>query len=144
MSNSAYNGSSADTGTVEVFDGTAWTRACGYDELTPGRGVAVLSASGRQIAVFRDRAGELYAVDNRDPFSGAYVLSRGLLGSRGGVPTLASPMYKQVFDLRDGRCLDEDTTPDGAPAVLRLWPVRHTVRRGAAGSSSAALAGVGA
>ncbi|MFE6687515.1 nitrite reductase small subunit NirD [Streptomyces sp. NPDC057743] len=115
---------STATGTVEILDGRSWTRVCSYDELTPGRGVAVLSASGQQVAVFRDRAGELYAVDNRDPFSGAYVLSRGILGSRAGVPTVASPMYKQVFDLRDGRCLDEETTPDGRPAVLRIWPVR--------------------
>ncbi|MFD9684647.1 nitrite reductase (NAD(P)H) small subunit [Kitasatospora sp. NPDC001309] len=50
--------------------------------------------------------------------------SRGLLGSRGDRPTLTSPMYKQVYDLTDGRCLDEDTAPDGAPAVLRRWPVR--------------------
>jgi nitrite reductase (NADH) small subunit len=117
--------------TVEVFDGTGWTRACDYDELTPGRGVAVLSAGGRQIAVFRDRSGEIHAVDNLDPFSGAYVLSRGILGSRAGVPTLSSPMYKHVFDLRDGRCLDEDTTPDGAPAVLRLWPTRRVALTGA-------------
>ncbi|WP_328323978.1 MULTISPECIES: nitrite reductase small subunit NirD [unclassified Streptomyces] len=109
---------------VEIFDGTAWTPACDYRDLIPGRGVAVLSESGEQVAVFRDRAGALYAVDNRDPFSGAYVISRGILGSRGDAPTVASPMYKQVFDLRDGRCLDEDTAPDGTPAELRIWPVR--------------------
>jgi nitrite reductase (NADH) small subunit len=114
----------AGTGTVEILDGQEWTRVCQYEELIPGRGVAVLSASGRQVALFRDRAGTLYAVDNRDPFSGAYVLSRGILGSRADVPTVASPMYKHVFDLRDGRCLDEETTPDGGPAVLRVWAVR--------------------
>ncbi|MEV0041717.1 nitrite reductase (NAD(P)H) small subunit, partial [Streptomyces sp. NPDC050804] len=70
------------------------------------------------------RAGEVYAVDNRDPFSGAYVLSRGLLGSRGAVPVVLSPMYKQAFDLRTGVCLDEETAPDGSPAVLRVWPAR--------------------
>lgn len=79
---------------------------------------------GTQVALFVDRSGALYAVDNRDPFSGAHVLSRGLLGSREGRPTFASPMYKQTFDLTDGRCLDEDTAPDGTPAVLRRWPVR--------------------
>ncbi|MGV9264752.1 nitrite reductase small subunit NirD [Kitasatospora sp. NPDC003701] len=114
--------------TVELFDGTGWTGVCAYRDLCPGRGVAVLSERGEQVAVFRDRAGELYAVDNRDPFSGAQVLSRGILGSRGGAPTLASPMYKQVFDLRDGRCLDEETAPDGTPAVLRVWPVRRSRR----------------
>ncbi|MCX2967765.1 MULTISPECIES: nitrite reductase small subunit NirD [Streptomyces] len=112
------------TGDVEVFDGANWTRICAYRDLTPGRGVAVLTASGDQVAVFRDRAGAVYAVDNRDPFSGAHVISRGILGSRDGAPTVASPMYKHVFDLRDGRCVDEDTAPDGTPAVLRVWPLR--------------------
>lgn len=89
------------------------------------------------MAVFRDRAGALYAVDNRDPFSGAHVMSRGILGSRGDVPTVASPMYKQVFDLRDGRCLDESTAPDGTPAVLRVWPVRDSA------DTTSQLAGAG-
>ncbi|MEU1421830.1 nitrite reductase small subunit NirD [Kitasatospora sp. NBC_01246] len=112
--------------TVEIHDGTRWRTVCTLDDLQPGRGVAVL-LDGEQVAVFRDRSGGLHALDNRDPFSGAHVLSRGLLGSRGERPTLASPMYKQVFDLTDGRCLDEETAPDGTPAVLRLWPVRSAV-----------------
>ncbi|MER6398298.1 nitrite reductase small subunit NirD [Kitasatospora sp. NPDC001603] len=111
---------------MEIHDGTRWRAVCTLDDLQPGRGVAVL-LDGEQVAVFRDRSGGLHALDNRDPFSGAHVLSRGLLGSRGERPTLASPMYKQVFDLTDGRCLDEETAPDGTPAVLRLWPVRSAV-----------------
>ncbi|MCX4756353.1 nitrite reductase small subunit NirD [Kitasatospora purpeofusca] len=111
--------------TVEIHDGTRWQPVCSLDDLQPGRGVAVLlPPADTQVALFVDRSGALYAVDNRDPFSGAHVLSRGLLGSREGRPTLASPMYKQTFDLTDGRCLDEDTAPDGTPAVLRRWPVR--------------------
>ncbi|MFD5082023.1 nitrite reductase (NAD(P)H) small subunit [Kitasatospora sp. NPDC058406] len=135
--------------TVEIHDGNRWQPVCTLDDLQPGRGVAVLLAAAddgndAQVALFLDRAGALHAVDNRDPFSGAYVLSRGLLGSRGDRPTLASPMYKQVFDLTDGRCLDEDTAPDGSPAVLRRWPVRttaehtapHTAPRPARGTDS--------
>ncbi len=109
--------------TVEVHDGERWIGVCGLDALSPGRGVALL-VDGRQIAAFRDRAGTLYALDNRDPFSGAYVLSRGLLGSRGTVPVLVSPMYKQAFDLRSGVCLDEETAPDGSSSTLRTWPIR--------------------
>ncbi|MEZ0066582.1 nitrite reductase (NADH) small subunit [Streptacidiphilus sp. MAP12-20] len=149
MNDSALNGSalngSALNGSVEIFDGTVWRRVCDFEQLIPGRGVAALSAGGEQVAVFRTRSGELYAVDNRDPFSGAYVLSRGILGSRADAPTVASPMYKQVFDLRDGRCLDEDTAPDGTPAVLRVWPVR-CVRGGPGGSAahaSSQLVGAG-
>ncbi|MFD8080374.1 nitrite reductase small subunit NirD [Kitasatospora sp. NPDC059722] len=109
---------------VQIHDGTRWHAVCTLDDLQPGRGRAVLLSEAHQVALFVDRAGKLYAVDNLDPFSGAQVLSRGLLGSRGDRPTLASPMYKQVFDLTDGRCLDEDTAPDGRPAVLKVWPVR--------------------
>ncbi|WP_395293167.1 nitrite reductase small subunit NirD [Kitasatospora hibisci] len=128
--------------TVEIHDGTRWQPVCTLDDLQPGRGVAVLLGAD-QVAVFRDRAGALHAVDNRDPFSGAHVLSRGLMGSRGDRPTLASPMYKQVFDLTDGRCLDEETGPDGAPAVLRLWPIRDGAGDGTDGPGSARAARAG-
>ncbi|MEW2548433.1 nitrite reductase small subunit NirD [Streptomyces sp. NPDC047002] len=110
---------------IEIHDGERWRAVCAERDLTPGRGAAVLLGT-EQIAVFRDRSGALWAVANRDPFSGATVIARGLLGSRGGVPTVISPMYKQAWDLRDGRCLDEDTAPDGTPAALRVWPIRRT------------------
>lgn len=83
-----------------------WTAVCRYDELLPERGVAVL-LDGTQVALFRTFDGMLHAIDNRDPGSGAYVLARGIVGSRGDVPTIAAPMFKQVFDLRTGQCLTE-------------------------------------
>jgi nitrite reductase (NADH) small subunit len=46
-------------------------------------------------------------MSNRDPFSQASVLARGIVGSRGGTPFVASPMHKQAFDLRTGQCLDD-------------------------------------
>jgi nitrite reductase (NADH) small subunit len=79
---------------------------CGLDALPVDRGVAAL-VGGLQVALFRTSAGALHALDNRDPFSGAMVLSRGIVGSRGDAATVASPMYKQVFDLETGRCLDD-------------------------------------
>ncbi|GGP43750.1 nitrite reductase small subunit NirD [Streptomyces abikoensis] len=100
-------------------EGTAWTAVCRYGDLTPGRGVTAL-VSGEQIAVFRDEDGTLYALDNRDPVSGAYVISRGLTGSLGGVPVVTSPMYKETYDLRTGERVDED----GGAESLRTWPVR--------------------
>ncbi|MEH1167912.1 nitrite reductase small subunit NirD [Micromonospora sp. CPCC 205539] len=81
-----------------------WTAICPLDRLDPDRGVAAL-VGGVQIALFRTADG-LFAIDNRDPVAGAYVLSRGIVGSRGGVPTLASPLHKQVYDLHTGQCLD--------------------------------------
>ncbi|KWV29846.1 MULTISPECIES: nitrite reductase small subunit NirD [Micromonospora] len=88
----------SDTATV------SWTPVCPLDRLEPERGVAAL-VDGVQVALFR-LDDELFAVDNLDPLSGAYVMSRGIVGSRGGVPTVASPLHKQVYDLRTGLCLD--------------------------------------
>lgn len=87
----------------------AWTAACRLEQLIPGRGVAVLLPDGTQVAVFLLTDASLHAVSNVDPFSGAAVLSRGLVGDRRGEPTVASPLLKQVFSLRTGVCLDEST-----------------------------------
>ncbi|WP_327428552.1 nitrite reductase small subunit NirD [Streptomyces sp. NBC_01236] len=86
-----------------------WFTVCDLSLLTPGRGVAALLPDGRQVALFTDRAGRTYAIDNRDPFSGAAVLSRGLTGTHQGRPFVASPLLKQRFDLETGRCLDDET-----------------------------------
>ena len=89
-------------------------RVCCYDDLTRGRGVAVLLPGGAQVAVFRTFADELFAVGNLDPATGACVISRGLTGSRGGVPTVASPMLKHVYELTSGRCVDGPAGPEPA------------------------------
>lgn len=104
---------------------------CTLDRLTPDRGSAALvpAAEGLdQVALFRLASGQVYAVQQLDPFSGAYVMSRGLVGSRlvdgVEVPTVAAPIYKQVFDLRTGTCLDmADMSPKRGAATLRTWAV---------------------
>src|SRR5687768_2969324 len=84
-----------------------WIDVCALADLIPDRGACVL-VEGRQVAVFRtSQDGAVYALSNFDPFSEAYVLSRGIVGSRGDAPKVASPMYKQSFDLRTGECLDD-------------------------------------
>jgi nitrite reductase (NADH) small subunit len=93
-----------------------WVPICAYDDLVPERGVVAL-VGDRQVAVFRVFEGEVYAVDNADPFSGAYVMARGIVGTAGTTPTVASPMFKQAFDLRTGRCLTDPATS------LRTYPV---------------------
>ena len=85
---------------------TRWTAVCRLADLLPERGVCAL-AGGAQVAVFRAYDGALYAISNYDPFSGAFVLSRGVVGTRGEVPTVASPLGKQVFALTTGQCLDQ-------------------------------------
>jgi nitrite reductase (NADH) small subunit len=81
---------------------------CRFAALQPERGVAALLPDGSQAAVFRTHDGSVHAVSNVDPFSGAAVLSRGIVGDKAGVPVVMSPLYKQAFDLRTGRCLDDD------------------------------------
>jgi nitrite reductase (NADH) small subunit len=86
---------------------TDLTAVCTVDQITPDRGVAAL-VDGTAVALFLLSSGELHAIDNLDPISGASVLSRGVVGDVNGVPTVASPLYKQRFDLRTGRCLDAE------------------------------------
>jgi len=87
--------------TVEV-----WQPVCHLGDLLPERGVCAL-VDDVQVAVFRTFDGELHAVGNIDPFSGAGVLSRGIVGTRAGVPTVSSPLFKQTFDLTTGKCFDD-------------------------------------
>lgn len=90
---------------------------CRVDDLHPDRGAAAL-VDGHQVALFRlADTGEVLAVAHRDPFTGANVVARGLVGSRADVPIVVSPLHKQAFDLRTGRCLDD---PDVA---LATWSV---------------------
>ncbi|MFE3193258.1 nitrite reductase small subunit NirD [Nocardia sp. NPDC059240] len=93
-------------GTATSISG--WTQACRLDYLIPGRGVAVLLKGGRQAALFLSTDQTLFAVGNIDPFGRAAVMSRGIVGDRGGLPVVASPLLKQAFSLIDGRCLDDD------------------------------------
>ena len=84
---------------------TPWTAVCTVHDLPRERGAAALVGT-TQVALFRTFDDTVYAVQQLDPFSGAHVMSRGIVGTRGGRPTVASPMHKQVYDLRTGECLD--------------------------------------
>ena len=97
-----------------------WHDVCLLSDLSRERGAAAL-LDGVQVAVFRTHDDRVHAVQQLDPYSGANVMSRGIVGSRGDRPTVASPMYKQVFDLRTGECLD----PVGRePQSLQPYAVR--------------------
>jgi nitrite reductase (NADH) small subunit len=86
-----------------------WTTICPLDRISPNTGVCAL-VNGQQVAVFRVGEGmDIYAIENYDPFSKAYVLSRGIVGDRNGIPKVASPIYKQNFSLLTGECLDDLT-----------------------------------
>ena len=107
---------------------TDWVEVCSYEAVYPDTGVCAL-IQGRQVAVFRLSDGTLHAVSNYDPFSGANVLSRGIVGDRHGEPKVASPIYKQTFNLRTGVCYED--------AGVRLDVYRVRRRRGVVEVSSA-------
>jgi nitrite reductase (NADH) small subunit len=84
-----------------------WTAVCELDDIVPDTGVCAL-VNGSQVAVFHVAGDDeiVYAIDNFDPHSQAAVLSRGIVGSVGERIVVASPIYKQHFDLRTGECLE--------------------------------------
>lgn len=84
-----------------------WQPVCRVAELEVERGATAL-VHGQAIAIFRTHDDTVYALGNHDPFAKASVLARGIVGTRGDVPFVASPMHKHAFDLRSGRCLDDD------------------------------------
>ena len=77
--------------------------------------------------MFRLDDDSLYALDNRDPFSRANMLARGIVGDVKGERVVASPVYKHHFSLASGACVED---PD---VRLKVYPVRvegHTVSVG--------------
>lgn len=109
---------------------SSWVGVCTKGQLIPERGVAVL-VHDQQVALFRVTGTDagtgrpadfVYAVGHRDPFADANVIARGIVGSVGRGDqlrdTVASPMYKHVFDLSTGECL---TDPAQRLPVYRTW-----------------------
>jgi nitrite reductase (NADH) large subunit len=82
-----------------------FVKVCRLDDILPDTGVGAL-VRGEQVAVFRVDQ-KVYAIGNRDPFSGASVLSRGIVGDINGELVVASPVYKQHFSLRTGQCIED-------------------------------------
>lgn len=81
---------------------------CKLSDLQAGIGVGAL-VNGQQVALFRLRNDDIYAISNYDPFSEANVISRGLTGDLKGFKVVASPIYKQHFDLATGQCLEDES-----------------------------------
>jgi nitrite reductase (NADH) small subunit len=100
---------------MRVSDGrdlSTYTSVCAVEDIDREAGVAAL-VGGHAVALFRTYSGDVFALSNYDPFSHASVLSRGIVGTRtvAGSPVdfVASPMHKQAFVLRTGRCLDDES-----------------------------------
>ena len=93
------------TATAEAA--ATWITVCSVSDIIPATGVTAL-VKGQQIALVRPHNDEqIYAISNYDPFSKAFVIARGIVGDKNGTLKIASPIYKQNFDLRSGQCLDD-------------------------------------
>jgi nitrite reductase (NADH) small subunit len=88
-----------------------WNPICPLEDIVPNTGICAL-LGGQAIAVFRwGDSEQVFALSNHDPHSEASVLSRGLIGNLGAAKVVASPIYKQHFNLETGECLEDASTP---------------------------------
>jgi len=98
-----------------------WFSICELDDILPSMGRGAL-LHDKQVAIFKviNSAGteEFYAIDNYCPFSNANTLSRGITGDLNGKIVVASPLYKQHFDLSTGVCLEDESVK------VNTYPVR--------------------
>jgi len=95
-----------------------WIDICSNDDLVADTGICALH-EGEQVAIFKvSQTGQLFAVQNYCPFGEANVISRGLIASVGDDMAVASPLYKQRFNLQTGQCLDDES------CQLKTFPVR--------------------
>lgn len=90
----------------EATETRSWHPVCRLSDLEPGWGEAALIMDRHgapvQVALFRLEDDTVHATSNADPKTDAQVMARGILGSCGDVPTIASPLHKQTYDLRTG------------------------------------------
>lgn len=91
---------------LSTHEDARWLDICEQNDVLPGTAVAAMLAD-EQIAIVRTIDHRFFAISNFDPFSRAFVMARGIVGDRAGVPKIASPMYKQSFSLETGECLDD-------------------------------------
>lgn len=94
-----------------------WLAVCDAQDVGNFLGVRAL-VEGQQVAIFNVN-NEFFAIDAIDPFSNAAVLSRGIVGDLKGHLVVASPVYKQHFNLRTGECLED------ASVKLATYAVRN-------------------
>lgn len=84
-----------------------WLTICKTTDIAPNTG-GCAKVGDKQVAIFfSERTDALYAISNYDPIGKANVLSRGIIGSMGDQLCVASPLYKQHFNLATGVCFED-------------------------------------
>ncbi len=107
---------------AKVSTEKSWRTICKSADLVKDSGISALlvsDANEAQIAIFHlpNSEEKIYAVGNYDPIGKANVLYRGIVGCIADEPVVASPLYKQHFSLKTGRCLQEDHS-------ISVYPIR--------------------
>ena len=83
---------------------------CKISDLIENSGICAL-VDDQQVAIFYlpNTEQKVFAVSNWDPIGKANVISRGIVGDIKGTVVVASPLYKQHFNLQTGACIEDDT-----------------------------------
>lgn len=102
---------------AEISDTNNWLPICPSSELTPFIGVRALLGN-EQVAIFNIND-SFYAISAIDPFTKTAVLSRGIVGDLRGQIVVASPIYKQHFNLETGCCLEDESV------TVKVYSVRN-------------------
>lgn len=100
---------------MNIATNSSWQTLCDSSDIGEYLGVRAL-VDKQQIAIFRVK-NQFYAVDAIDPFTNAAVLSRGIVGDIKGQLVVASPIYKQHFNLGTGQCLEDENVSIATYAV---------------------------
>ncbi|MDP7593609.1 MAG: nitrite reductase small subunit NirD [Litorilituus sp.] len=100
---------------------TQWANICETSEILPNIGVCALFKN-QQVAIFKvidqEGAEQLFAINNYCPFSRSNTISRGIAGNINNKIVIASPLYKQHFDLETGICIEDQNVK------ISTYPVR--------------------
>ncbi|MFL0804795.1 MAG: nitrite reductase small subunit NirD [Agarilytica sp.] len=94
-----------------------WQPVCKQEEIGRDIGVRAL-IGGEQVAIFNVKD-DFFAVSAIDPFTNAAVLARGIVGDLQGKVVVASPIYKQHFNLKTGECLEDESVSIKTYAVRK-------------------------
>lgn len=100
-------------------DNQQWIKVGTRNDLVPQSGVCARLGK-HQVGIFYlpEHPDKVFAIDNWDPIGKAAVLSRGIVCDQQGRWCVASPLYKQHFDLSSGECLED-------PSIrVSVYPVR--------------------
>jgi nitrite reductase (NADH) small subunit len=107
---------------TEKMESTSLIAVCQLDELPVGLGRA-FQIAGKTIAIFRTRAGKLFATNNSCPHKNG-PLSEGILSG----DSVVCPLHQFRFDMKSGLCDQEnvcsvktyDVTLDGTTVYIQL------------------------